>query len=77
MDTDEHDDRERRVDDTVNDSFPASDPPAHAGLTGTRKGEAKRPPSNERGDKARPTGTPTSERHETETAHQWEDETGR
>ncbi len=73
---------ERRLDNTVNDSFPASDPPAHTGITGTGgkapigapPDKAKRPPSNERGADERPTGSPTSERHATETAHHWEDE---
>lgn len=35
--TTEHDRRrERRLDETVQESFPASDPPAHSGITGVR-----------------------------------------
>jgi hypothetical protein len=73
---------ERRLDDTVADSFPASDPPAHPGTTGVRRHPAhseepdqrERPESHKRGHDARPTGHPTSDRHATETAHAWEDE---
>ena len=62
------------VDRASADSFPASDPPSHSGITGTGKPGAPRPPSSERPKKARPTGTPNSERHATETTHQWEDQ---
>ena len=67
---------ERRQDEAVEDSFPASDPPANTGIVGPReqKPAPQRPPSHERDDDARPTGSPTSDRHATETAHQWEDE---
>jgi hypothetical protein len=34
----------------------------------------RRPPPHRRDADTRPTGTPTSDRHATETAHQWEDE---
>jgi hypothetical protein len=64
-----HADRDR--DKTLDDSFPASDPPANAGTTGV--GAPDRP-SHARGIEERPTGTPTSDRHATETAHQWEHE---
>jgi hypothetical protein len=62
---------ERALDKAVEDSFPASDPPANSGVTG-----AERPgkPSHERNVHERPTGTPTSDRHATETAHHGEDE---
>ena len=73
---------ERRIDETVTDSFPASDPPAQSGITGVRRHHEHpaqpdnhaRTPSHERGDEARPTGQPTSDRHSTETSHSWEDE---
>ena len=63
---------DRQQDQTVEDSFPASDPPAHTGITGPgRKDDkaAERRPPHERNDDERPTGTPTSDRHATETAH--------
>jgi hypothetical protein len=63
---------DRDQDQTVADSFPASDPPAHTGITGpVGKGvrsDEQRPPRR-RNDDERPTGTPTSGRHATETAH--------
>ncbi len=62
---------ERERDTTLADSFPASDPPGQSGITGTGKRDR---PSHERGMDERPTGTPNSDRHATETAHQWEDE---
>ncbi len=68
-------------DETLNDSFPASDPPSHSGITSivgrypaVREEESQRPPSHQRGHDARPTGHPTWERHAVETAHCWEDE---
>ena len=68
--------RERQHDAAIEDSFPASDPPANTGIVGPREGEPapQRSPSHARGEDARPTGTPTHDRHGTETAHQWEDE---
>jgi hypothetical protein len=74
--------RERHIDNSVADSFPASDPPSHSGITGVgapraregNAGEEDRPPSHQRGKHGRPTGHPTWERHATETAHSWEDE---
>ena len=69
---------EERLDDTIADSFPASDPASHSGVTGAGHpgGKSRRqpPPSSKRGSEARPSGTPNSDRHATETAHQWEDE---
>jgi len=70
------------LDEIVNDSFPASDPPSHTGITGivgrhpSDRPDQKsgRPPSHQRGHDARPTGYPTWERHAAETAHCWEDE---
>jgi hypothetical protein len=59
-------------DKTLEDTFPASDPPANSGITGAERPD--KPPNNREHDE-RPTGTPTSDRHATETAHQWEDET--
>lgn len=44
---------------------------------GGRRGggaSAHRPPSHERDEDARPSGTPTSDRHAAETAGRWEDE---
>ncbi len=70
--------KDDRLDETSADSFPASDPPSHSGITGAEKPghrPARQPqPSRQRSDHARPTGLPTSDRHATETAHQWEDE---
>ncbi len=56
-------------DKALEDSFPASDPPANSGVTGA---DAPTGPSSERDIDAIPTGTPTSDRHGAETAHQWE-----
>jgi hypothetical protein len=58
-------------DKTLEDTFPASDPPANSGITGA---ETPDKPSNERNTEEIPTGRPTSDRHATETAHQWENE---
>ena len=60
---------ERTHDKTLEDSFPASDPPANSGITGA---EHPAKPTRKRDMDERPTGTPTSERHATETAHHWE-----
>jgi hypothetical protein len=68
---------DRRHDATVEDSFPASDPPANSGIVGPRGRHAHdtgRAPSHQRDDEERPKGTPSGERHATETAHGWEDE---
>lgn len=61
---------QRSRDKTLEDTFPASDPPANSGVTGA---EVPDKPSHERGIEEQPTGLPTSDRHGTETAHQWED----
>jgi hypothetical protein len=58
-------------DKTVEDTFPASDPPANSGITGAERPDK---PSHKRDEDERPTGTPTSDRHGMETAHHWEDE---
>jgi hypothetical protein len=68
---------DRRHDTTIEDSFPASDPPANSGIVGPRVRHAAtgaRPPSHQRDDADRPKGTPTDKRHATETAHAREDE---
>lgn len=62
---------ERDLDKALEDSFPASDPPAHSGITGAEKPDKSR---KHRTDKELPTGTPNSDRYETETAFQSEDE---
>ncbi len=79
---------DQHVDTSANDSFPASDPPSHSGITGVRRKPASgekpqqanqapsqdnRPPPHEREQESRPTGLPTWDRHATETAHTWED----
>ncbi|HEX2942538.1 MAG TPA: hypothetical protein VHO91_15915 [Rhodopila sp.] len=62
---------DRKQDKTIEDTFPASDPPANSGVTGAGVPDK---PSAERNEQERPTGRPTSDRHATETAHQWEHE---
>jgi hypothetical protein len=62
---------ERTRDKALEDSFPASDPPANSGTTGAGTPDK---PSHQRDLDERPTGTPTSDRHAAETAHQWEHE---
>jgi hypothetical protein len=64
-------DKESLQDKILKDSFPASDPAANSGITGS--GGPDRP-SRDRSIDERPTGTPNSDRHATETAHQWENE---
>jgi len=67
---------EQQLDETVEESFPASDPPAHTGMTGvapTREHD-DRSASHKRDEEARPKGHPTSDRHASETAHTWEDQ---
>jgi hypothetical protein len=57
---------DRRLDETVIDSFPASDPPSHSGITGIGRphvpGQAseqkRRPFSHMRGHESRPTRSP-------------------
>jgi hypothetical protein len=68
---------DRKQDTAVEDSFPASDPPAHSGIVGPRGQQtdsSDRTPPHNRGEEARPKGTPTDERHAMETAHVWENE---
>jgi hypothetical protein len=59
------------LDKALKDSFPASDPAANSGITGP--GEPQRS-SPDRSIGERPTGTPNSDHHATETAHQRESE---
>jgi hypothetical protein len=72
-----HEAADRRHDEAVEDSFPASDPPSNSGIVGPRgthaHGEA-RTPSHRRSDEDRPKGTPSHDRHAAEAAHAWEDE---
>jgi hypothetical protein len=64
-----------QVDRASADSFPASDPPSHTGIVGAGEpGKKPLPPLQDRDAEAEPTGTPTSDRHATETAHQGEDQ---
>ena len=64
---------DRRRDEALKDTFPASDPPATSGITGGKSPtDTPKEPSHDRAIHERPTGTPTSDRHATETAHQWE-----
>ena len=58
---------DRKRDKALEDTFPASDPPATSGVTGAERPDK---PSHERTIEEKPTGTPTSDRHGTETAHQ-------
>jgi hypothetical protein len=62
---------DRAQDKTLEDTFPASDPPANSGITGA---EPPARPPEDRTLEEKPIGTPTSDRHATETAHQWEHE---
>ena len=62
---------ERRRDEALADSFPASDPPATSGITGA--GTPSKP-SDERDVEEIPTGLPNSDRHGAETIHHREDE---
>jgi hypothetical protein len=69
--------QEDKHDEAVEDSFPASDPPATTGVVGPKTDHsegAARPASHERDKDCRPKGRPIDDRHATETAHQWEDE---
>lgn len=66
--------RERRLDEMLEDSFPASDPPANTGIVGVGSNDHRAAP-HERNMAERPIGTPTSDRHAMETAHLWENET--
>lgn len=61
----------KNLDKTLDQSFPASDPPSHSGVTGFGRPTK---PSHDRGHDEKPTSTPTSDQHATETAHHWEDD---
>jgi hypothetical protein len=66
---------EARQDRAVEDSFPASDPPATSGITGPRVARPAREPGRQTrksGEDMRPKGTPTDDRHATATAYQRE-----
>jgi len=56
----------------VEDSFPASDPPASSGVVGPRATPRRAP--HERDGETRPKGAPNHDRHAAETADQWEHE---
>ena len=72
---------DRARDKAVENTFPASDPPAHSGITGAgsptkpaqQGGTGDKPtgdkPSGDKPSGDKPTGLPTSDRHEAETAH--------
>jgi hypothetical protein len=62
---------ERTHDKTLEDSFPASDPAANSGITGSEQPDKS---SDQRNIQQQPTGTPTSDRHAAETAHHLENE---
>jgi hypothetical protein len=57
-----------RHDQAIEDSFPASDPPASSGIVGPGG------TSHRRDSETRPKGTPTDDRHAIETAEQREHE---
>jgi hypothetical protein len=70
---------DEKHDQATQDSFPASDPPASTGITGPRVDDPQRAKSGSKDDPAepasrsedaRPKGSPTTERHATETAYQ-------
>ena len=50
----------------IEDSFPASDPPATSGITGPTADKPR--PASQRDDDSRPKGTPNRDRQATETA---------
>jgi hypothetical protein len=66
--------KERGYDKTVADTFPASDPPANSGVTGAEPSRRAGKPPEQAGTAEKPTGTPTSDRYRTETAHAKEDQ---
>ncbi len=59
---------EAKHDDTLKETFPASDPPSTTPPPGTRKAEQVEAAHHAPGEPA-PTGLPTSDRHAAETAH--------
>ena len=64
-------DKDRKHDRAVEDSFPASDPPASSGIIGPRATPPQE--SMDREEDARPKGSPTDDRHAAETAYIGED----
>ena len=66
-----HEKLDEAQDRTMEDSFPASDPPANTGIVGP---DSTDKPSDPPDTAAIPTGTPTSDRHAAETAHRSEPE---
>jgi hypothetical protein len=68
--------QDRKHDQAVEDSFPASDPPATSGIVGpgTDHEHGSRRAPHERNGDTRRKGTPTDDRHATETAYQREHE---
>jgi len=76
---------DQKHDNAIEDSFPASDPPASTGITGPRaedpgratRNPKARPPSPQGGpEDTRPQGTPIDARHAVETAYHSEHEDG-
>jgi hypothetical protein len=60
--------RDERLDETVEDSFPASDPPSHTPATGTRKADTMPASASDHATaEDQPKGLPTSDRHAAET----------
>jgi hypothetical protein len=59
--------RDEKQDRAVEDSFPASDPPASSGIIGPRATPRR---SHQRDEDGRPKSTPTHDRHAGETAYQ-------
>ena len=57
---------EPKQDKALQDTFPASDPPANSGITGAEETTKPTQPAN---TEEIPTGRPTSDRYGTETAH--------
>ena len=75
MPTRTDDEKDEKLDRAVEDSFPASDPPANSGIVGPRAARpVRRRAPRGRDHDSRAKGTPTHERHATETAHQGERE---
>jgi hypothetical protein len=74
---------DRKQDEAVQDSFPASDPPANSGVVGPGgvgthpATDPRRADPNRREEAAQPKGSPTSDRHAAETAYHREDQAGR